>query len=106
MKPVGPATANRIEIVSFYKKATYCYITPFALLILAFVVPFLGALWLFTLLPLGMAGLFFTKRGLALAIKSGDKEKKDVGYANLILGIVILGLGLLSLGFAYMMVVN
>jgi hypothetical protein len=101
MQPPGPATAVRAKIVRYYKKATYCYAIPFGLLVLSFLVPFLFALWLFTLLPAGLAGLFFTKRGLVLAAKSGDREKKDVGYANLVLGITILILGLLALAFIY-----
>lgn len=54
-----------------------------------------------TLLPFGLAGLFFTKRGLALSIKSDDRQKKDVGYANLVLGSIILIIGLLVVAFAY-----
>jgi uncharacterized membrane protein len=102
MKPLGPATAIRAEIVGYYKKATYCYAAPFGLLFLSFLVPFAGQLAFFSLLPLGLVGLLFTKRGLALATKSGDREKKDVGYANLVLGIIILVLGLLLLGIIYL----
>lgn len=102
MKPPGPATAIRAEIVSQYKLATYCYAVPFGLLLLGLLVPFLGKLGLLTFLPLGLAGLFFTKRGLALATKSGDREKKDVGYANLMLGFITLALGLLIVAFVYL----
>ncbi|QKG53234.1 hypothetical protein [Hymenobacter sp. BRD67] len=101
MKPLGPATASRAEIVNYYKKATYCYAAPFGLLVLSFLIPFVGAVGLFTLLPLGLAGLFFTKRGLTLAAKNGDREKKDVGYANLVLGVIVLLFGLLALAFTY-----
>lgn len=43
----------------------------------------------------------FTKRGFVLASTSGDREKKDVGYGNFILGTIILLLGLLGLAIAY-----
>jgi hypothetical protein len=99
MSLAKPATAIRAEIVSCYKKATYCYATPFCLIVLAFILPdFVGGAFLLTLLPSGLAGLFFTKRGLSLSTRSGDKEKKDVGYANLVLGVIILVLGLVALG--------
>jgi hypothetical protein len=89
----------RADIVSCYKRATYCYAAPFCLMVLGFILPdFVGAAFLLTLLPSGLAGLFFTKRGLSLSTRSGDREKKDVGYANLILGVIILVLGLLALG--------
>ena len=101
MKLSGPATAVRAEIVRYYKKATYCYATPFVLIVLSFLAPFSGGLGLFALLPSGLVGLFFTKCGLALSAKSGDREKKDVGYANLVLGSIILILGLLALAFIY-----
>jgi len=94
---------SRTQIVANYRKATYCYASPFSLLLIGFVIPFSAFLGLLSLLPLGVAGLFFTRRGLALAVSSGDREKKDVGYANLILGVIILGLGLLWLAIAYAM---
>ena len=101
MKPASPARTTRTEIVRCYRNATYCYAAPVGLLVLSFLVPFLGELWLLTPLPLGLAGLLFTKRGLALAVKSGDQEKRDVGYANLVLGFLMLAFGLLGLAFAY-----
>ncbi|MGI4762094.1 MAG: hypothetical protein ACRYF0_15410 [Janthinobacterium lividum] len=54
------------------------------------------------LLPFSLAGLYFTRRGLALARTSGDREKRDIGYANLVLGIILAGLGLLGLALAYL----
>ncbi|WP_345223759.1 hypothetical protein [Hymenobacter koreensis] len=74
------------------------------MLLLGFVVPFVSRLGLLLLLPLSAVGLFLTWRGFQLARRSGDTEKKDVGYANLILGVILLGLGLVGLGLAYMMV--
>jgi hypothetical protein len=54
------------------------------------------------LLPLSLAGLYFTRRGLALARKSGDREKQDVGYANVVLGIILAGVGLLGLAVLWL----
>ncbi|TGE10134.1 hypothetical protein EU556_04740 [Hymenobacter fodinae] len=62
----------------------------------------LGVLFL-SLFPLAVTGLVYTVKALRLASKSNDYEKKDVGYANLVLGLILAGFGLLALGFAYMM---
>jgi hypothetical protein len=102
MNPATPAAATRAEIVSFYKKATYCYAAPFALLLLGFVWEAAFGLFLLTILPSGIAGLFFTTRGLALARKSRDTEKKDVGYANVLLGGIGLIVGLLAWSLIYL----
>lgn len=105
------ALQARTVIVSFYKKATYCYGLPFGFLSLQLLLnvvsnfnfqPFL-ALFFLTILPLSALGIAFTKRGFTLAVKSGDREKKDVGYANLILGSIIVVLGLVGLALGYMM---
>ena len=101
MLPTRPTTEVRAKIVVFYKKASYCYAAPLGLLLLGFIAFIFATLALLLLLPLSIAGLFFTKRGLALAVKSGDQEKMDVGHANLTLGIILAVLGLLSLGFCY-----
>ncbi|WP_400191548.1 hypothetical protein [Hymenobacter sp. B81] len=93
--------SGRAQIVTCYKRATYCYALPFALGLFGVIVPFFFALALLSLLPFGLAGLFLTKRGWKLAVRSGDQEKKDVGYANFVLGGIILLLGFLGLGLAY-----
>jgi 4-hydroxybenzoate polyprenyltransferase len=54
------------------------------------------------LLPLSLVGLYFTRRGLALARKSGDREKQDVGYANMVLGVILAGVGLLGLAVLWL----
>ena len=54
-----------------------------------------------SLLPAGCIGLYFTIKGLRLAFKNKDYEKKDSGYANLIMGIVIVLAGLLAAGILY-----
>ncbi|MCC3160698.1 hypothetical protein LJ737_25905 [Hymenobacter sp. 15J16-1T3B] len=96
-------STRRAEIVKQYQRATYSYALPFGLLLLGFVVEVLLPLALLVWVPLGVAGLYFSKRGLTLAVSSGDQEKQDVGYANLLLGAIVLGLGLLGWALAYVM---
>ena len=96
MQPAGPATLARVQIVGYYRKATVCYLAPFRLLFLYF------PAFPLSLLPLSLAGLYCTRRGLALARKSGDQEKLGVGYANLVLGVVLAVLGGLVLALAYL----
>jgi hypothetical protein len=60
-----------------------------------------AGLFFLALFPLAVAGLVFTIKGLRLSSYSNDYEKKDVGYANLLLGLILSALGLLALGFAY-----
>lgn len=97
------AIGSRAEIVKSYKIAIYCYAAPFVSLLLGVVHFVFFPLFLLSLFPLGIAGMYFTKRGLSIAIKSGDIQKKDVGYANVTLGIIILVLGLLGLAFVFVM---
>lgn len=103
MKPTAHVGLSRAAIISFYKKATYSYLTPLGLVLLGFLWDFFLLLALFTLLPCSLIGLYFTRAGFALASKQGDLEKKDVGYANMLLGAILFVLSLLSIGFAYMM---
>ncbi|TGD81239.1 hypothetical protein [Hymenobacter wooponensis] len=104
MASLEVAKSSRARIVKLYKRATYCYALPFIFLILAVIGIgeglFLGVFCL-SLLPLAVTGLVFTGRGLRLSSRSGDYEKKDVGFANVILGVILGGLGLLALGLAY-----
>lgn len=95
---------SRAPIIRYYKRATYCYFTPIGLVLLSFLWNFLLLLALLTLLPCASLGLYFTSKGFALARKHGDLEKKDVGYANMLLGIIMFGVGLLGAGFAYLSV--
>lgn len=103
MDATKEALETRAAIVKNYKLATYCYATPFVCLLLGFIHFMFFPLFLITLFPLGVAGMFFTRRGLSLAVKSGDREKKDVGYANVTLGIIVLvaGAGLIGLVLIY-----
>jgi hypothetical protein len=55
-------------------------------------------------LPLGIVGLFFTVKGLIISRKSNDYVKKDIGYANLTMGIIMAAGGMLGFGFMYVMV--
>ncbi len=57
-----------------------------------------------SLVPAGCTGLFFTIKGLMLAFKNNDYQKKDIGYANLIMGIIIVFAGLFAAALTYMMV--
>jgi hypothetical protein len=95
----------RARIVKLYRRATYCYALPFVFLVLALVGisegVFLGAFFV-GLLPLAVAGLYLTATGLRLSFDSNDYEKKDVGYANLLLGLILSAVGLMALGFAYL----
>lgn len=95
------AIDTRVEIVKNYKLATYCYAAPFVSLLLSFIHFIFFPLFLLSLFPMGIVGMYFTKRGLSPAIKSGDIQKKDVGYANVTLGIIILLVGLLGLALTY-----
>jgi hypothetical protein len=61
---------------------------------------------LLSLFPVGIVGLVFTIKGLRLAFRSGDYKKKDIGYANLIMGIILTAGGLLGLSLAYVMTAN
>ena len=97
------AVRTRADIVKSYRIATGCYATPFVFLLLSIFHFAFFSLFVLTLFPLGIAGMVFTKRGLSLAIKSRDTEKKDGGSANVTLGIIILVLGLLGLALAYLM---
>ena len=99
-QPTG-VVATREEIINNYRKATYCYFIPFGLAVIGALLNFFLLLALLTLLPAGILGLYFTRRGLLLAGKSGDREKKDVGYVNVLLGILVLGLGIVGVGIAY-----
>ena len=101
----------RAEIVKLYKKANYCYGAPFVFIVLQLLLnaisnldfqPFL-MLFALTIFPLSITGLVFTKRGFALASSSGDREKSNVGYANFLLGGVLLALGISGFALAYMM---
>ena len=101
----------RNSIVKFYKKAIYCYTAPFGFVGLQLLVnsisdfdfqPFL-MLFFLSIVPLGILGIVYTKRGYALASSSGDREKKDVGYANFILGAIMLVLGLIAYALAFVM---
>ena len=90
-----------MDIVKYYKKATYSYLTPLGFLLFGFLWDFFIPLAFLTILPCSIIGLYFTRNGFKLASKQGDLQKRDVGYANMWLGIILLVLGLLGAGFAY-----
>jgi hypothetical protein len=77
---------------------------PFVLILLALIgigEEVLVGIGFLSTFPLALAGLLFTVKGLRLASQSNDYEKKDVGYANLVLGLILATSGLMALGFAY-----
>lgn len=101
----------RARISRCYALARYSYLAPAAFLGLYFLDTstfrltdaFFLALTGLSLLPEGVVGLLFTLCGLRLALRSGDYEKKDIGSANLITGLILAVGGLIGLGLASMM---
>ena len=101
----------RASISKYYILAVYSYLIPLGFLGLYFLDSstfgltgaFFLAATMLGLLPLGIVGLFFTTKGLRLAFRSGDYEKKDTGYANLIMGLIVTVGGIMGLGLAYAM---
>jgi hypothetical protein len=96
---------SRIRISKLYKYSLYCYAIPFVFLTLAVLGIgkglFLGSFFL-GLLPSALGGIAFTVLGMRLSAQTNDREKKDIGYANLVLGLILSILGLFTLGFAYL----
>lgn len=111
MKQETNGRGVRARISKYYTIAVYCYLLPPGFLGLYFLdfstIGLTGAFFLATtvlsLLPVGVVGLLCTVKGLKLAFKSGDHEKKDIGYANLIMGLILAVGGLISLGLTYVM---
>jgi len=62
---------------------------------------FFFALFLGGMLPLGAIGLVCTGLGLRLAFQDNDYQKKDIGYANMLMGLLLVAVGLLSLGLMF-----
>jgi di/tricarboxylate transporter len=114
MNEVSSSRIPREKITKQYQLAVYSYLAPVGLLGLYFVDAYTFkvtdalflAVALMSLLPSGCVGLFFTGKGIAMAVKNNDYEKKDTGYANLTMGIIIVIAGLLAAGLAYVMVSN
>lgn len=91
-------------MVKLYKRATYFYAMPLVLLLFAMVSSeeeIVLIVFLLSLFPFSVVGLIYTMKGLRLASHSNDYEKKDVGFANLTLGLILFVFGLLALGFVY-----
>ena len=89
------------HIVRYYKKATCSYLAPLGLVLLGVLLDFFLLLALLTVIPCSIIGLYFSFKGFKLSSRLGNLEKKDVGYANILLGIILFAAGLLSAGFAY-----
>lgn len=102
MGPIAQVVSTRANIVNFYKKATYTFLVPLGFLLFGFLWDYFLILSLLIILPCSIIGLYFTRNGFRLATKQGDLEKKDVGYANMWVGVILFGLGLLGAGLAFM----
>ncbi|MFT2010219.1 hypothetical protein ACMA1I_16210 [Pontibacter sp. 13R65] len=101
-----------MDIITYnYRIAVYSFIIPFLFLVLYlidswtfnFTNIFFLAVFIISLFPSGITGLLFTYKGLRRLFKENNYEKKDIGYANLIMGIIITGCGIVGLGLAYLM---
>ena len=112
MKLLPPIITERDKITRLYRLAVYSYITPFlslALYILDSVTfgitqMLFFVLFLVGLFPLGTLGLVYTIRGLKISFSTKDYQKKDIGYANLLAGLIMIVAGLVGLGLIYIMV--
>lgn len=95
----------------YYRLAVYSFVLPFAFLGLFMIDSwtfgltnsFFLALFSICLLPAGIIGLFFNYKGYRIAHKEHHNIKKDIGYANFIMGLIILFCGVLGFGIAYVM---
>ncbi|QHT71287.1 hypothetical protein GXP67_33850 [Rhodocytophaga rosea] len=104
----------RKKISWYYTLAIYSYLSPIGLFGLFLLDSFTFGLTesfffgatLLGLLLAAIASLFFTVKGLRIAFKTNDYEKKDIGYANLIMGVIYCIAGLLALGYTYIMIEN
>ncbi|UOQ70670.1 hypothetical protein [Hymenobacter cellulosilyticus] len=111
MDPIAESKLSRQRIEKLYKTALYSYSAPFALagggLLASFVSDeaerFFFAAAALSLLPLVIVGLVCTIIGLRVAFATSDYQKKDIGYANLIMGLILFALAFLGMGFAYLM---
>jgi len=109
MKLLPPIITERDRITRFYRIAVYSYAAPFFCLGLqlldsatfSLTQMFFFALFLWSLLPLGTTGLICTGLGLRLAFQSNDYQKKDIGYANILMGLIMVAAGLLGLGLIF-----
>ena len=103
--------AAQEKIKKCYRIAVYSYILPFILLgqyiidssTFDLTEMFLFAAFWISLLPLGALGMACSIYGMVLSNRVNNNIKKDIGYANLIMGIIIIIGGLVGMGLAYLM---
>ena len=103
--------AAQDKIKKYYRIAVYSYVLPFILLGLYIIDSstfdltemFFFAAFLISLLPLGALGLACSIYGMVLSNRVNNNIKKDIGYANLIMGIIITMGGFLGMAIAYLM---
>ena len=94
--------AYRERITKSYKIAVCCYAAPVGFLALSTVFSFFFPLFLLGFFPLGAASTAYSIAGLKLAFKNNDHQKKDIGYANLLLGIIMVTVGTLLVALVYL----
>lgn len=115
LPPMDQMTNSKIrqtQITKCYRIAVYSYLMPLGFsglylldsIIFGLTKIFFLAIALGSLLPVAIIGLFFTVKGLIIAFKSNHYEKKDMGYTNLLMGIILFVGGILGFGLAYLMV--
>ena len=100
----------RQRITRQYLLAVGCYLAPAVFFVVSLIDSatfdltdnlFFGVAIL-SLLTCGCVGLFFSARGMGMAFKNKDYPKKDVGYANLLMGLIVATAGVLAMGFIYL----
>ncbi|MDJ1473543.1 hypothetical protein [Xanthocytophaga flava] len=112
MDQVKSSQIARQRITKQYQWAMYSYLAPVVLFVLYLIDAnifgltkmFFFAISLMSLIPSACVGLFFTVRGVVMVFKTNDYQKKDIGYANLLMGIIMAFAGVIAVGFLYVMV--
>ena len=100
MPPV-PNLAYRIKITKFYRLALICYTGPLILFPIGLVSELTHGLGIISVFPLSLIGITYTVLGFKISVKHHDIEKKDIGYANLLLGLVMTLVGALIFAFLF-----
>lgn len=106
------APVSRQRITSQYKLAVIFYLAPLVWFVLGLIDGltfdltgmFFVSTAMLSLIPSGCIGLFFSITGMVMAFKNNDYQKKDIGYANLLMGIIMVITGFIAAGFIYVMV--
>lgn len=102
------------KITQLYRTALCCYVFPFFFILLMIIDvntfhatdAFFFFVFLFSIFPLSIVGLVFNMLGLRLSRKMNHVHKKNIGYANLMLGIPMFIVGLFGLALPVVMVLE